>query len=140
MLNQRQEKFITNLLNGMSQREAYKDAYNAKYKDESIDSKASVLFNSEKVQERYKELREKILERDILTAQERMKFLSDVVTGKEKEETYYYDDGEKVIYERPADINSKIKAIDTLNKMTGEYVQKVELDNTQIEVSVKVIE
>ena len=56
MLNVKQEKFIQNIINGMSQRQAYKDAYNANYSDKSIDEKASTLFNSEKVQERYKEL------------------------------------------------------------------------------------
>ena len=52
MLRPKQEKFIQNIIKGMSQRQAYKQAYNAKYSEKSIDEKASTLFNSEKVQER----------------------------------------------------------------------------------------
>ena len=37
MLNIKQEKFIQNIIKGMSQRQAYKDAYNANYSDKAID-------------------------------------------------------------------------------------------------------
>ena len=37
-LNVKQEKFIQNIVKGMSQREAYKEAYNATYADKDIDS------------------------------------------------------------------------------------------------------
>ena len=58
MLNAKQERFIQNIVKGMSQREAYKDAYKAKYKDEVIDVRACELFNSSKVQVRtYKPIR-----------------------------------------------------------------------------------
>ena len=79
MLNVKQEKFIQNIINGMSQRQAYKDAYNAKYKDEVIDSKASNLFNSDKVQARYKELMGKLEDEAIMSAKERMIWLSKIV-------------------------------------------------------------
>ena len=112
----------------MSQREAYKNAYNAKYKDKAIDEKACVLFNSEKVQKRYKELMDQLEDKSIMSAKERMKWLTDVVNGKIQEESKYYEDGEVVVYEKPADINTKIKALDTLNKMSGEYTTKIEAD------------
>lgn len=121
MLTVKQEKFIQNIIQGMSQREAYKDAYKAKYKDKAIDEKACVLFNSEKVQKRYKELMEQLEDKAIMSAKERMKWLTDVVHGEITEESYYYDDGEKITYTKEADISTKIKAVDTLNKMSGEY-------------------
>ena len=121
MLNAKQEMFVQNLVKGMSQREAYKKAYNAKYKDEAIDSKASVLFNTDKVQERYNELLDKAADKAIMSAKQRMKWLSDVINGKETEESKYYSDGECIVYEKTADLSTKIKALDTLNKMTGEY-------------------
>lgn len=125
MLNAKQEKFINNIVSGMSQRQAYKDAYQVSYSDEAIDSKASTLFNSEKVQIRYKELIEKAQDKAIMSAKERMIWLSDVVKGKIKH-TSYGGNGEA--YENEAYISDKLKAVDTLNKMSGEYITKVEAD------------
>lgn len=121
MLNAKQEKFINNIVSGMSQRQAYKDAYQVSYSDEAIDSKASTLFNSEKVQIRYRELMSKLEEKAIMTAKERMIWLTEVVKGIQTEECKYFEDGETHIYEKSADLNTKIKAVDTLNKMSGEY-------------------
>lgn len=130
MLNMRQEKFVQNLIKGMSQREAYKDAYDAKYKDEAIDSKASVLFNSEKVQIRYNELMEEIkkeiTESTIMTATERMIWLSEVVKGIRTEKEAIFTDGDVVVKDVEANLSTKIKALDTLNKMDGQYTTKLE--------------
>ena len=68
MLRPKQEKFIQNIIKGMSQRQAYKKAYNAKYSEKSIDEKASTLFNSEKVQERYQELLKIAEDESVMTA------------------------------------------------------------------------
>lgn len=121
MLNAKQENFINNIVEGMSQREAYKKAYNAKYKDDAIDNKASKLFNRDEVQARYKELIGKAQNEAIMTAIERKKWLSKVVNGEVKETYRYFSDGECYENEREADISTKIKAVDTLNKMEGEY-------------------
>lgn len=123
MLTLKQEKFVQNLIKGMSQREAYKEAYNAKYKDEAIDSKASNLFNSDKVQVRYNELLKQLKDETIMSAKERMKWLSDVINGKIKH-TSYNSNGDA--YENEAYISDKMKAIDILNKMDGQYVTKLE--------------
>lgn len=129
MLNVKQEKFIQNIINGMSQRQAYKDAYNAKYKDEDIDSKASNLFNSDKVQARYKELMGKLEDEAIMSAKERMIWLSKIVNGEILEDVPVMTDikNEKVnTIKCPTKIDTKLKALDTLNKMSGEYITKVE--------------
>ena len=142
MLTAKQEKFVQNLIKGMSQREAYKKAYNAKYKDEAIDSKACALFNLDKVQERYKELIKKSEDKAIMSAIERKKWLTKVINGDIKEESKYYDDHEVVVYEKDADISTKIKALDTLNKMDGEYIEKLKIgsdDDKPFEVKVTVI-
>lgn len=49
-LTPKQEKFVHNMIKGMSQRQAYKDAFKSKYSEKAIDEKACVLFNSEKIQ------------------------------------------------------------------------------------------
>lgn len=123
MLNSRQEKFVNNLISGMTQRQAYKDAYNANYDDDAIDKKASALFNKDEVQSRYKELLEKAQNEAIMTAIERKKWLSDVVNDIQREEANIKNaDGEEIcIGLKNADLNTKLKAIDILNKMEGEY-------------------
>ena len=129
MLNIKQEKFIQNIIKGMSQRQAYKDAYNANYSDKSIDEKASTLFNSEKVQERYKELMRKLEDEAIMSAKERMIWLSKIVNGEILEDVPVMTDikNEKVnTIKCPTKIDTKLKALDTLNKMSGEYTTKVE--------------
>lgn len=107
----------------MSQREAYKDAYNAKYKDEVIDVRACELFKSSKVQVRYNELIKQLEDESIMSAKDRMKWLSDVINGKIKH-TSYNSNGDA--YENEAYISDKMKAIDILNKMDGQYVTKLE--------------
>ena len=61
MLTSKQEKYVQNLIKGMSQREAYKDAYptSKKWKETAIDSQASILFKNSKVLDRYNELQGK---------------------------------------------------------------------------------
>lgn len=124
-LNPKQEKFIQNIVNGMSQREAYKNAYNAKYKDDAIDNKASKLFNKGEVQARYRELIDQLEDKSIMSAKERMKWLTEVVKGIQTNTTY---DENGQSHENEAYISDKMKAIDILNKMSGEYTTKIEAD------------
>ena len=124
-LTPKQEKFIQNIVSGMSQREAYKNSYNAEnMTDESIDVQASILFNNDKVAIRYKELIGKLEDKAIMTAQERMKWLTEVVKDIQKEKVLIED----IEVSKTADLNTKMKAIDILNKMSGEYTTKIEGD------------
>ena len=110
----------------MSQREAYKDAYNAEnMKDETIDVQASKLFNNNKVSIRYKELMEELKDNAIMTATERMIWLTEVVKGIQTEKEAIFTDGDVVIKDVEANLSTKIKALDTLNKMSGEYITKI---------------
>lgn len=138
-LTAKQERFIQNIVSGMSQRQAYKDAYNAEnMTDESIDVEACRLFNSPNISLRYKELLEEIKDAAIMTATERMIWLSEVIKGIQLEESKYFEDGECHVYEKTADLNTKIKALDTLNKMSGEYITKVEADvNTDVTINIE---
>lgn len=126
-LNMRQEKFIQNIIKGMSQRQAYKDVYKSKYSDKAIDEHASTLFNSAKVQERYKELLKELEDKAIMSAKERMIWLSEVINNIQREEVYVRNsEGEDVLMgSRNADLSTKIKALDTLNKMSGEYTTNI---------------
>lgn len=135
-LTPKQERFIQNIVSGMSQRQAYKDAYNVEnMSDEAIDVEACRLFNDTKISLRYRELMDKLQDEAIMTAKERMVWLSDVVKGKIKH-TSYGSDGEA--YENEAYIGDKLRAIDTLNKMSGEYVTKIDADvNSDVNINIE---
>ena len=111
--NARHEKFVQCLISGISQRKAYREAFkqSSKWKDTTVDVNASKLFSDTKVLLRYKELQEEAQDAAIMTRKERMVTLSEIAKNAEKE----------------ADM---IKAIDTLNKMDGDYTSKVELSGS----------
>lgn len=127
MLTPKQEKFIQGIVSGKSQRQAYKDAYNAtKMKDESIDTKAWELMQKVEIKERYTELINQLDKEAIMTAQERMKWLTEVIKDVQQEDLYIKtEDGFEKVGKRNADLTTKMKAMDILNKMSGEYVTKL---------------
>ena len=109
MLTAKQEAFVQNILQGMSQADAYRSAYNAsKMTDKTVHEKASLLASQDKVRARLAELRDKLASESIMSAQERMEWLTRLVKNQDEDTT------------------DKLKAIDILNKMSGEYVTKVE--------------
>ena len=69
-LTTKQEIFVQRLIEGNSQREAYKFAYNCEnMKDESIDVKASNLFKEDKIRLRYEELKNELKEKAFYTVE-----------------------------------------------------------------------
>lgn len=127
MLTAKQENFIQNIVKGMSQREAYKNSYNAEgMSDNAIDREASLLIKNPKVAQRHKELVDSIAKPTIMTAQERLEYLTAIVKDVEKENRSVVVEGSIMNYKECADISTKLKAIDLMNKMQGEYVTKVE--------------
>lgn len=127
MLTKKQEMFVQNIIKGMSQADAYRNAYSVKkMSDNAIYTEASILLKNPKVSNRLKELTEKASIGVIMTAQERMIYLSQIIKGEAKaKKIVSYRDGAEEI-ECEADISDKLKAIDLMNKMQGEYVQKVQ--------------
>ena len=70
MLTTKQEVFVQKLIEGCSQRESYKFAYEAdNMKNETIDSKASILFKTEKIRARYEELKNELKEKAFYTVE-----------------------------------------------------------------------
>ena len=111
MLTPKQEKFVQGIIEGKSQADAYRSAYSAKnMSDNAIYREASLLMSSPKITQRLNELRNDMMTPAIMSAQERLKWLTDLVNSDE---------------ETTAD---KLKACEIMNKMTGEYVQKVVAD------------
>jgi hypothetical protein len=81
-LTTKQEIFVQRLIEGNSQREAYKFAYDCnKMSDKSIDEEASRLFNNPKISSRYKELIEEHKQKALYTREEAV---NDLIWIKEK--------------------------------------------------------
>ena len=123
MLTPKHEKFAQCIaLEEMSQSDAYRTAYScAKMSDKTIWENASRLMADSKVTARITELRQETITPKVMSAQKRREKLTDIAENSE-------------------DPNVAMKAIDLLNKMTGEYVQKVETEfknavNISIELS-----
>lgn len=69
-LTPKQEKFTQGLFKGLSQREAYKQAYDtSSMKDETIDRAACELAANCKITTRLKELQSKVADRNIVTVE-----------------------------------------------------------------------
>jgi phage terminase small subunit len=127
MLTTKQETFVQGVINGMSQGEAYKNAYDAESMSENaIDREASLLMKNPKIAQRHKELVDAIAKPTIMTAQERLEYLTEVIKGIQGEKVCEVVDGELREYTAPTSIKNKLSAIDLMNKMQGEYVTKVE--------------
>lgn len=108
MLTQKQEKFCQNIVKGMSQSAAYRDAYpGTKMSDKSIWEKSSTLSKNVKVRERIKELRDAQAVPAIMTLNERLEWLSKLIRSKKE------------------DTADKLKASDQMNKIEGVYKQKI---------------
>lgn len=66
----KQEKFAQNLFAGMSQREAYKQSFNAEnMSNKTIDEKACILAGTDKVRARIDELTEELKNKNMVTVQ-----------------------------------------------------------------------
>ena len=107
-LTAQQEKFAQAIaLEDMNQADAYRSAYDtSRMGDDTIYVKASELANKDKVAVRIAELRKQAITPKVMSAQKRREKLTELA--------------------RAEDPNVAMKAIDLLNKMDGEYVQKVE--------------
>lgn len=99
--NIKHETFVQCLTKGMSQRKSYLEAYpnSKKWKDKTIDNRASELANSREVLGRLRELQERSENQAIASVSRRKMILTEILENEEEK------------------ANDRIKAIDSLNKM-----------------------
>lgn len=102
-MNERQKKFAEYYAQSGN---ATKSAVQAGYSEKFAGQNADKLLKNTNIAEYIRELTEKAQDERIMTARERQAVLSDIA--------------------RSGDDQDRIRAIDTLNKMTGEYVTKIE--------------
>jgi phage terminase small subunit len=107
-LTAQQEKFAQAIaLEEMTQADAYRSAYDtSRMGDDTVYVKASELAKKDKIAVRIAELRQQAMTPKVMNAQKRREKLTKLAEDE--------------------DPNVAMKAIDLLNKMDGEYVQKVE--------------
>lgn len=71
MLTPKREKFVQNLIAGMSQREAYRNSYNAsRMKEATIDRRASELAQNGEIRARLEELQGEFAKRALYTREQ----------------------------------------------------------------------
>ena len=117
MLTEKQEKFVRGLLEGQTQTQAYRNAYDAAgMSEDSVYKEASRLARKAAVRKRLELLQKELDDAAIANARERLELLTQIIRG-----------------ERP--VGDKLKAVDLMNKMTGAYSQKTE---TEADVTVVV--
>lgn len=128
MLTYKQEQFIQGLLDGLSQIEAYKRAYNCEnMSDSTISSNASRLFKNSKIIARYTRLldaysSQKLIQRTELS--ERMLELLDRATEDTKEKGF-----------KQGNISALTLAVNTLKELNGlSFADDLAQDKLQLEV------
>ena len=128
MLTYEQEQFIQGLLDGLSQIEAYKRAYNCEnMSDSTISSNASRLFKNSKIIARYSRLldaysSQKLIQRTELS--ERMLELLERATEDTKEKGF-----------KQGNISAMTLAVNTLKELNGlTFTDDLAQDKLQLEI------
>ena len=105
-LNARQKSFCEfYVASGNATESAIKAGYSEKYTNKNV----SKIRQNTAVQEYIKELQEKAKTNRIMTAVERREFLTEVIKNRNER------------------LQDRLKALDILNKMDGEYIEKMQL-------------
>ena len=133
-LTPKQELFVQGIISGLSQRQAYRQAYNAgKMSDETVDARASKLLKEYKVSIRYREL---LKEFSNMSLWSREQAFNEYEWLKNKARASIENDGI-----RQANSNAFLSALDGMNNMawkdlelTDEKIrQEIELLKIKIE-------
>lgn len=122
-LSQKQENFAKSIaLDGMNYADAYRANYSVKnMSDEAIYVEASRLANSPNISLRIKELGKEADSPKVMNAKRRREKLTELADS--------------------ADPNVAMKAIDLLNKMDGEYIQKIAADvQTETTINIELVD
>lgn len=106
-MTERQKKFAEYYAQcGNAAQSAIQAGYSEKYAGQNADK----LLKNTNIADYIRELTEAAQTARIMTARERQAILSDIAKDKQNE------------------LSDRIRAIDTLNKMTGEYTQKIQAE------------
>ena len=136
MLTQKKRNFAQSYFECGNATESYRKSYNCKnMKEKSIRDEASRLLKDPDITQYLNNLNSQVDKKVIMSAEERMIWLSNVVNGKEKEivavMTTDSDGNSKMIEQKfPSKLDTKLKALYTLNKMDNAYQQNIKIEGT----------
>ena len=125
MLTPKQELFAQKIVEGCTQADAYRFAYSSEnMSDNALYVNASKVANNEKVKLRVQELRDNLTKDSIMSIQERMEWLTDIINDSR------------------TSISARLAASDQMNKMQGAYIQKIaaDLEVTKTTISVDLVD
>lgn len=123
MLTAKQENFAQAVaVEGMNYSEAYRTYYKTdRMSDKSVWDAASKLASHPEVSQRIEALKSEVITPKIMSAQKRAERLTEIANSE--------------------DPNLAMKAIDLLNKMSGEYVQKVQAEvQTETTINIELVD
>lgn len=108
-----QVRYCQERAKGETQRQAYiKAGYSSRGNDQTLDSNASRLESDPKISAKIEYLQSMVDNNALLTTEQRQAALVDI----------YLDDSKGT--------NARLKALDMLNRMAGDYVDKQQIDAT----------
>lgn len=128
------EDFVAFLVAGQSQREAYRNAFkqSSRWKDETVDNKASKLWNNDEVQARYQELFLEVKSKNSKMALwSKSQAFDEYEWLLERAKSSIETEGV-----RQANSNAFLSSIEGMNKMAG---VGDELSNAKIEAEIEMI-
>lgn len=132
-LTPKREKFCQEMAKHGNQYKAYCKVYSTKnMKRETIDNNAYKLMQNNEIITRLKELAEETKNKSIASAQEIQEFLTKIMRGQEVEQVPMMSDDGLVIAEKTVTPKDRLKAGETLAKMTGCFDIKVKVENVPI--------
>ena len=133
MLTAKQEKFVQGLVSGLSQRQAYIQAYSTKnMKDATIDNNAYKLMQNNEISTRYKQLMNEHKEKALWTREEA---INDLKWLKEQAKQSILDEKFDNGYVRQGSATAFINAIKELNSLEDIYPDKTQNINLSGNVS-----
>lgn len=112
--NAKHEAYARAIAAGMKQKDAYKTVYPRAegWKDQTIYNRSSELTQRPEVIQRVKELQQTATSAAIMTITQRKEWLSDLIQNEEEATP------------------NRLKALDTLNKMDGAYVEQINVNGS----------
>lgn len=136
-LTVKQEKFVQGLFAGLSQRDAYKAAYDtAKMKDKTVDEKACLLAKKDKIRARLEELTNELKERNMISVEYVLSTIHETVERCKQSYPVLDRRGKQVFVETPDgemlpayefDAKDVLKGCELLGKHLGMFIDKKEI-------------
>lgn len=141
-LTPKQEKFCVAYAKCGNLRQAYIEAGYSHSKDSTVDVNACRLLKKDKIQDRLKELQEDYKNSAIADIQEMQEILTSIIRQEQEEEVIVTEGTGQgtsmaVKLNKKPSVNDIVKAINTLGKMQGAFVDKIEADiDTEVNIRI----